>query len=76
VQVVTWNDQPCPDAATILTYSQSANPDSPFSADQTQLYSRKQWVPERFCPSDVQANTLTTTTISANGPTTTTTGPG
>lgn len=76
VQVVTWNDQPCPDAATILTYSQSSNPDSPFSADQTQLYSRKQWVPESFCPSDVQANTLSTTTISTNGPTTTTTGPG
>ena len=63
VQVVTWNNSACPDAATILTYSESSNPESPFSADQTQLFSRKQWVPERFCLNDVIANTVSTTNL-------------
>jgi acyl-homoserine-lactone acylase len=65
VQVVTWNDGPCPDAATILTYSQSANPRSPFFADQGPLFSRKQWVPVRFCRGDVLRHTLSTTVLRA-----------
>ena len=65
VQVVTWNNSACPDAATILTYSESSNPESPFSADQTQLFSRKQWVPERFCLNDVIANTVKTKDLGA-----------
>jgi acyl-homoserine-lactone acylase len=64
-QVVTWNDGPCPDAATILTYSQSANPRSPFFADQGPLFSRKQWVPVRFCRADVLSHTLSTTVLRA-----------
>jgi acyl-homoserine-lactone acylase len=66
VQVVTWNDGPCPDAATILTYSQSANPRSPFFADQGPLFSRKQWVPVRFCRADVLRHTLSTTVLRAH----------
>ena len=31
----------CPDLRTILTYSQSTNPDSPYFADQTRMFSRK-----------------------------------
>ena len=65
VQAVTWNDGPCPDAATILTYSQSANPRSPFFADQGPLFSRKQWVPVRFCRRDVIRHTLSTTVLRA-----------
>jgi acyl-homoserine-lactone acylase len=65
VQVVTWNEGPCPDAATILTYSQSANPRSPFFADQGPLFSRKQWVPVRFCRPDVLRHTLSTTVLRA-----------
>jgi acyl-homoserine-lactone acylase len=65
VQVVTWNDGPCPDAATILTYSQSANPRSPFFADQGPLFSRKQWVPVRFCRRDVIRHALRTTVLRA-----------
>jgi acyl-homoserine-lactone acylase len=63
VQVVTWHDSPCPDAATILTYSLSTNPDSPFAGDQTDMFSRKQWVTERFCRSDVLAHTVSTTVL-------------
>ena len=65
VQVVTWNDGPCPDAAAILTYSQSTNPRSPFFADQGPLFSRKQWVPVRFCRRDVVRHTLSTTVLRA-----------
>jgi len=65
VQAVTWHDGPCPDARTILTYSLSTNPRSPFFDDQTAMFSRKQWVHERFCASDVKANTVTTTTLAS-----------
>jgi acyl-homoserine-lactone acylase len=65
VQVVTWNNGRCPDAATILTYSQSANPRSPFFADQGPLFSRKQWVPVRFCRRDVVRHALSTTVLRA-----------
>jgi acyl-homoserine-lactone acylase len=33
-----------PRGRSILTYSQSTNPDSPHFADQTRLYSDKQWI--------------------------------
>src|SRR5215218_5431297 len=65
LQVVTWTDGPCPDAATILSYSQSANPRSPYFADQGPLFSRKQWVTERFCRGDVLRHTLSTTVLRA-----------
>jgi acyl-homoserine-lactone acylase len=39
----------CPDVRTILTYSQSTNPQSQFFGDQTRLFSRKQWVDIPFC---------------------------
>jgi acyl-homoserine-lactone acylase len=64
VQAVTWNDSPCPQARTILTYSLSTNPRSPFFDDQTAMFSRKRWVHERFCARDVAAHTATTTTVS------------
>ncbi|MEA2497037.1 MAG: acyl-homoserine-lactone acylase, partial [Thermoleophilaceae bacterium] len=35
IQIVTWGKHGCPDAATILTYSQSSDPTSPYYADQT-----------------------------------------
>jgi len=40
------------DARTILTYGQSENPRSPYSTDQTRMFSRKQWV--RFAWTDAQ----------------------
>jgi acyl-homoserine-lactone acylase len=57
VQVVTWGKKACPEAATILTYSLSSNPDSPFAGDQSELFSKKQWQSERFCPRDVTEHT-------------------
>ena len=54
VQVVTWNDGPCPNARSILTYSLSENPRSKHRADQTRLFSRKGWVRDRFCESQIK----------------------
>ena len=39
----------------ILTYSLSTNPASPRFADQTKLYSQKQWVELPFSDEDVEA---------------------
>ena len=63
VQAVTWGKGRCPLAATILTYSQSDNPESPFYADQTRLFSKKEWVPDHFCRADVVAHTKSTTEL-------------
>ncbi|MGP3776771.1 penicillin acylase family protein [Streptomyces sp. SDT5-1] len=53
IQAVGWNGGRCPVARTLLTYSQSSNPDSPHYSDQTRLYSQKKWVTERFCEKDI-----------------------
>ena len=42
--------------ATILTYSESSNPASPHYADETRLFSRKQWLPDRFCEAQITAD--------------------
>ncbi len=75
VQAVTWNNSACPLARTILTYSESDNPRSPFFDDQTAMFSRKRWVHERFCANDVNANTVTKTTVSSGSATKTVRGP-
>ena len=56
VQVVTWGSGPCPNARTILTYSESENPASPHHFDQTALFSKKRWVLDRFCESQIAAS--------------------
>jgi acyl-homoserine-lactone acylase len=58
VQVVTWSKKACPEAATILTYSLSSNPESPFAGDQTEMFGKKQWLTERFCSLDVREHAL------------------
>jgi acyl-homoserine-lactone acylase len=65
IQVVTWTSgDSCPEAATLLTYSESDNPASPHYADQTELFSRSQWVTAYFCPAQVAAHAVSTTTLS------------
>ena len=57
IQVVTWPKHGnCPVGSTILTYSESSNPASPHFADQTKLFSKKQFLPDRFCPSQIAAD--------------------
>jgi acyl-homoserine-lactone acylase len=63
VQVVTWSKRRCPNARTILTYSQSTNRRSRFSRDQTRMYSGKRWVADRFCAASVRRHTLSKTLL-------------
>ncbi|MFC5835424.1 penicillin acylase family protein [Nonomuraea insulae] len=53
-----------PRTRTVLTYSLSANPDSPHHTDQTALFSRGQWVTERFTQAEIAADPkLSTATV-------------
>jgi acyl-homoserine-lactone acylase len=64
IQAVTWNTgDPCPLAATLLTYSESANPASPHYADQTELFSHREWVTPYFCPAQVAAHAVSTAVV-------------
>ncbi|MDP9100955.1 MAG: penicillin acylase family protein [Actinomycetota bacterium] len=58
IQVVSWTASACPDARTLLTYSESPDRTSAHYADQTRLFSRKAWVVERFCAADVAGHAL------------------
>jgi len=53
VMAAHLNGTRCPESRSILTYSQSANPESPYYADQTRMYSRKSWVDMRFCTEEI-----------------------
>jgi acyl-homoserine-lactone acylase len=53
IQAVSFTGDRCPDAANLLTYSQSGNPNSPHYADQTRLFAAGHWVRARFCESDI-----------------------
>ena len=55
VQIVTWNADG-PVARGILTYSQSTNPDSPYSADQTAVFSASKFVKLPFLKSEILAD--------------------
>ncbi|MEU1167739.1 penicillin acylase family protein, partial [Streptomyces sp. NPDC005921] len=53
IQAVGWDGSRCPVARTLLTYSQSSNPNSPHHSDQTLLFSDEKWVTARFCEKDI-----------------------
>ncbi|MDJ0879999.1 MAG: penicillin acylase family protein [Halieaceae bacterium] len=63
IQIVTWDESECPIADVILVPSQSTDPDSPHFADQTRLYSNKEWVRFPFCEDDIQANQIGETLV-------------
>ena len=70
VMAARFTDDPdCPvDTRTILTYSQSTNANSPYFADQTRMFSRKEWKDERFCEEEIAADpNLEVKTISEGG---------
>ncbi|MEM9256645.1 MAG: penicillin acylase family protein [Pseudomonadota bacterium] len=58
IQVVTWDDSECPIADVILVPSQSTDPTSPYFADQTKLYSEKEWVRFPFCEEQISATQI------------------
>ncbi len=53
IQAVGFDDGRCPVARTVLTYSQSSNPNSPHYGDETRLFSAGRWVTSRFCEKDI-----------------------
>lgn len=54
VQATTWRGRKRrPVSHSILTYSQSTDPSSRFHGDQTELFSRKRWVRDRFTDREI-----------------------
>jgi hypothetical protein len=66
--MVTGFTAGCPDDRSILTYSQSENPNSPYFADQTRMFSRKEWVDPPFCLDEVNDEPALSTQV-IRGPT-------
>jgi acyl-homoserine-lactone acylase len=62
VQVVTFDDAG-PVAEAVLSYSQSTDPASAHFADQTELYSRKEWNPLPFSAKAIEAQQVSTKVI-------------
>ncbi|MFG3280531.1 penicillin acylase family protein [Streptomyces sp. NPDC048111] len=56
IQQVAFTADGPPQASSVLTYSQSANPNSPHYLDQTKLFSAGQWVTDRFTEADIAAS--------------------
>ena len=63
IEAISFLDGGAVDARTILTYGQSEDPTSPWSKDQTELFSRKQWVSFPFTPAQIVADKVTTLTV-------------
>jgi acyl-homoserine-lactone acylase len=53
IQAVSFDGSACPDARTLLTYSQSSDPASPYFSDQTKLFAQGKWVRARHCEKDI-----------------------
>jgi acyl-homoserine-lactone acylase len=56
IEIVSWDDDGKVNPRGILTYSQSQEPDSPHYADQTELYSKSQWIDFPFHEEDIANN--------------------
>jgi acyl-homoserine-lactone acylase len=67
VMVTSFRKSGCPRNRSILTYSLSVNPNSPYFADQTRMFSKKQWVNPPFCPADVTRRAPVATRLGPNG---------
>ncbi|MBU3890342.1 acylase [Methylosinus sporium] len=55
IQIVSFEPSG-PRAETLLTFSESLNPDSRYFADQTELFSRKEWVRLPFSETEIEAD--------------------
>tara|TARA_R110002110_G_scaffold3754_1_gene19501 strand:- start:22823 stop:25267 length:2445 start_codon:yes stop_codon:yes gene_type:complete len=64
MQAVTWDETDCPDAYSILSYSQSTDPASDHYADATGLYSESGWIDMAYCEADRDAQEIGRATIS------------
>lgn len=64
IQAISFLPDGGVDARTILTYGQSEDPTSPWSADQTRMFGAKEWVRFPFTPEEVAAATISTEEVS------------
>jgi acyl-homoserine-lactone acylase len=55
IQAVSWEGE-WPEVRSIVTYSQSTDPDSPHFSDMTQLFSEEGWVPVPYQMGDIMAD--------------------
>ena len=56
MQVISWDAEGKLDPRAILTYSQSPEPDSPYFADQTQMYAQGRWLQLPFSEVEIQSD--------------------
>jgi acyl-homoserine-lactone acylase len=54
IQTVSYLRDGSVDARTILTYGQYESPASPWSSDQTRLFSRERWVRFAWTPAQIR----------------------
>jgi len=58
IQAIAFLDGGRVDAKTILTYGQSENPRSPYSSDQTRLFSQGKWVHFPWTEAEIRKHTV------------------
>ena len=63
VMVTGFDGQDCLVDRSILTYSLSENPDSPWYADQTELFSGKQWVDVPYYEDEIAADQISSESL-------------
>lgn len=56
VQVISWDEEGNLDPRAILTYSQSPEPESPHFKDQTEIYSKSEWIRLPFTDAEIEAD--------------------
>ncbi len=56
VQVISWDEDGNLDPRAILTYSQSPEPESPHYKDQTEIYSKSEWIRLPFTDEEIEAD--------------------
>ncbi len=66
IQAVAFTDTGV-DADTILTYGQSLNRRSPWSSDQTRLFSNEKWVDFAFTPKQVRRALVSSYRVNGRG---------
>jgi len=63
IQAVSFLDGGDLDARTILTYGQSDNPASPWSSDQTLMFSQQQWVQFPWTTAEIAQHRISTEVV-------------
>jgi acyl-homoserine-lactone acylase len=56
IMAAAFDTNGVPRGEAVLSYSQSENPQSPHYADQTRLFSQKQWLPMRFTEAQIRGD--------------------